>query len=129
MGPPSGTYDCSYADGTFAAARFVGPSGMGISPDGETIYVADWYDNKIRAIDRTTQTTTTIVGSGTQGYAESSSISTQMVYRVKQVCLLALHLGQSHPSSLFAEPPPGAEPHVPPEISCPSVTGFGPPAR
>jgi DNA-binding beta-propeller fold protein YncE len=37
-------------DGTGTAARFFGPEGITITPDGTTLYVADYYNNTIRRI-------------------------------------------------------------------------------
>ena len=39
-----------FADGTDAAARFKQPSGVAVSPDGMTVYVADQYNARIRQV-------------------------------------------------------------------------------
>ena len=48
------------ADGTGTAARFNGPQGISITPDGTTLYVADYFNNAIRKIVVSTATVTTM---------------------------------------------------------------------
>ena len=57
---------CISTDGIgTATARFNDPAG--ITNDGKNLYIADWTGNKIRKMDLTTSTVTTIAGSGTSG--------------------------------------------------------------
>ena len=61
-----------------AEASLAGPSGLAVGLDG-TLYVADMFNGRIRAIDSTTGTISTVVGDGGeyryQGPAEASSPS------------------------------------------------------
>ena len=56
-----------HADGTGTAAQFNIPSGLAVS--GDTLYVADNVNHRIRAIDLTSKAVTTIAGDGTAGHA------------------------------------------------------------
>ena len=49
-------------DGSFSAAQFRDPQGMAV--DGDKLYVADTENHKIRLVDLTSQTVTTIAGAG-----------------------------------------------------------------
>lgn len=53
-------------DGTFAEAMFNWVHGMSLSPDGETLYIADTGNHAIRAADLRNGTVTTIAGTGQQ---------------------------------------------------------------
>ncbi|MBK6311560.1 MAG: hypothetical protein IPF42_13655 [Candidatus Microthrix sp.] len=67
----AGTDNAGYADGPGASAQFNGPTGLTVAPDG-TIYVADFFNNRIRAIDPITAQVTTLAGSGS-GFADGPS--------------------------------------------------------
>lgn len=54
-----------FTDGNYADAQFSQPQGMAL--DGSTLYVADTYNQAIRAIDLDAQTVTTIAGTGMRG--------------------------------------------------------------
>lgn len=65
--PPSvtvaaGVVGRGVVDGVGEAARFDGPAGLAISPDGATAYVADTFVGTVRAVDVATGTTTTLLG-------------------------------------------------------------------
>ncbi len=62
-----GTGAASLTDGAYDSATFDKPQGMAL--DGSTLYVADTYNNAIRAIDLDKKTVTTAAGTGAQGYA------------------------------------------------------------
>ena len=66
-----------YADGPGTAARFLQPAGLAVS--GDTLYVADTSNNRIRAIDlaSATKTVSTIAGRGTLGHANGVGIAAQ----------------------------------------------------
>ena len=53
-----------YQDGTGTAAKFWGPTGMDISKDCSYVWVADYYNNRIRKVDLSSGLVTTVVGSG-----------------------------------------------------------------
>ncbi len=57
-----------YIDGPSAGAAFDGPMGLAVGPDG-TLYVADAYNNRIRAIS-TSGTVWTVAGDGLAGYQD-----------------------------------------------------------
>ena len=52
-------------DGAFDKARFNDPQGLAL--DGDTLYVADRKNNRIRALDLKAKTVTTVAGTGDQG--------------------------------------------------------------
>lgn len=52
------------ADGGFGEATFRRPQGMALSPDGDTLYIADRENHVIRAADLDDREVTTIAGTG-----------------------------------------------------------------
>ncbi len=59
-----------FADGTGGStgtAQFASPEGVALSPDGATLYVADSFNFRIRAVDLATGATTTVSGDGVYG--------------------------------------------------------------
>ncbi|MGH2607634.1 MAG: hypothetical protein ACRDHF_00980 [Tepidiformaceae bacterium] len=64
-----------FEDGPAASARFDGPTGVAIGPDG-TLYVADFENRKIRKISPT-GTVTTLAGSGETGLQDGVGTSAQ----------------------------------------------------
>ena len=70
---PSG----AHADGPGTSARFNDPRGAAAA--GSTLYVADNFNNRIRAIDlaSTNKTVSTIAGSGTPGHADGAGTAAQ----------------------------------------------------
>jgi len=58
----AGNTATGWVDGTGPLARFNGPSGGEISPDGLTIYVADTFNALIRRVDTRTGEVTTVAG-------------------------------------------------------------------
>ncbi|MBK9295269.1 MAG: hypothetical protein IPN02_00005, partial [Candidatus Microthrix sp.] len=71
----AGTDNAGYADGPGASAQFNGPTGVTVAPDG-TIYVADFFNHRIRAINPTTGSVTTLAGSGS-GFADGPGDTAQ----------------------------------------------------
>jgi DNA-binding beta-propeller fold protein YncE len=59
-------------DGTGTASRFDGPSGITITPDGTTLYVADYNNSRIRKIAIATGEVTTMVTSA--GFSHPAGI-------------------------------------------------------
>ncbi|EOD12963.1 hypothetical protein EMIHUDRAFT_213242 [Emiliania huxleyi CCMP1516] len=62
----------TFADGTGTAASFYYPAGVAVSPDGGTLYVADYFNSRIRKIDTSGGATTTLAGSGTNTFADGT---------------------------------------------------------
>lgn len=62
--------------GVAGCAYFNRPSGIAVSKDGKTIYVADSFNNRIRTVNATTGKTTLLVG-GTSGFHDASGRSAQ----------------------------------------------------
>ena len=55
-----------FADGAANEATFRQPQGLALSPDGNTLYVADTRNHAVRKIDLATNEVTTIAGTGKQ---------------------------------------------------------------
>jgi len=51
------------ADGTGDTARFSRPSALAVDPSSSTLYVADTFNHRVRAVDLQTRVVTTIAGS------------------------------------------------------------------
>jgi sugar lactone lactonase YvrE len=56
-----------YADGDAANARFNVPTGLALSPDGQTLFVADTNNHRIRRINLSTLRVETLAGNGEEG--------------------------------------------------------------
>ncbi|MFH1171434.1 MAG: FG-GAP-like repeat-containing protein [bacterium] len=67
--------DAGFADGVGADARFHTPWGMALSDDGNTLYVADRDNQRIRAVDLSSNTVRTLAGAGSAGYREGIGTS------------------------------------------------------
>ena len=72
----SGTLN-GYVDGSSSQARFTGPWGLGVSPDGTYLYVADSGNNVIRSINRLTGQVKTLAVTGTAGRVDGPAPSAQ----------------------------------------------------
>jgi DNA-binding beta-propeller fold protein YncE len=62
-----GSGRADYRDGPATGAAFSSPQGLGLSPDGTVLYVADTGNHAVRAIDLAAGETTTVLGTGQQG--------------------------------------------------------------
>jgi sugar lactone lactonase YvrE len=69
-----------YNDAVGSSAKFKAPTGICISPDGTTLYVADYSGHRIRKIIIATKTVSTLVGDGTSGYVDASGTSAKLSY-------------------------------------------------
>ena len=67
----SGSYD-SFADGVGVLASFWNPTGLAIAPGSSTIWVADAYNYRIRAVS-VNGSVTTLAGNGTNGCGDSTN--------------------------------------------------------
>jgi sugar lactone lactonase YvrE len=63
-------------DGPLVTARFNGPQGLALGPDGR-LYVADTENHAIRAVDLAQGTVETVAGTGEQGYERSGGPARQ----------------------------------------------------
>ena len=72
----AGNGTAGHANGAGTAARFNGPVGLALSEDGNTLYVAEITNHRIRAIDLASATVRDIAGS-TQGYADGAGADAQ----------------------------------------------------
>jgi trimeric autotransporter adhesin len=62
--------------GAATSAQLNWPMGVAVDPGGD-LYIADFYNNRIRKVDAATQTITTVAGDGSQGSADSG-LATQV---------------------------------------------------
>ena len=63
------------ADGVGSAAQFNDPRGLALS--GTTLYVADYRNHSIRAIDLASRTVSTLAGSGSPGHTNGVGVAAQ----------------------------------------------------
>lgn len=85
----AGTVTPGYnGDGILAsAAQLNGPNGIAVDPNGN-IYVADYYNQRIRRIDAVSGIITTVAGTGTSGYNNDNIAATTA--QLKSPCGVAL---------------------------------------
>lgn len=76
----AGTGEAGFADGTASSAKFNKPSTLAIDSTGKTLYVADTSNQRIRKIDLTTNTVSTLIGSGLAGYRDAIGTSAVVSY-------------------------------------------------
>ena len=63
-----GSGEAGFSDGGAGEARFRDPQGLDLSPDGNTLWVADTRNHAVRAIDLATGEVLTIAGTGQRGF-------------------------------------------------------------
>lgn len=81
----AGTGAAGSSNGPAASAQFNQPYGVALSPDHKTLYVADYLNHAIRAIDLVARRVTTLAGNGTAGFADGKGDQAQFnqPYNVK----------------------------------------------
>ena len=67
-----------FMDGPALEARFDSPQGMALSPDGTTLYVADTGNHAVRAVDLSSGSVATVLGTGRQGWPPTGGIGTDV---------------------------------------------------
>ncbi|OYW84265.1 hypothetical protein B7Z17_04370 [Candidatus Saccharibacteria bacterium 32-49-10] len=70
---PFGTNSPNYVDGNGTSARFYNPTGLTVR--GDTLYVADGGNHRVRKINLTTGDVTTYAGSGSNGSGDDENAS------------------------------------------------------
>lgn len=86
-----------WRDGMALEAAFAQPSGVAVSPDGGTIFVADAESSGIRRIDLAAARVETLVGHGLFDYGNASSD----LYRSRLQHPLGVAVSHDHPDVLF----------------------------
>ena len=76
--PTGNAGQSGYTDGTGAAARFNRPHGLALL--GTTLYVADYANHRIRAVDTLTRAVTTAAGDGTEATLNGPGASARFVW-------------------------------------------------
>ncbi|HVU02607.1 MAG TPA: thioredoxin-like domain-containing protein [Polyangiaceae bacterium] len=66
-------------DGTAATCAFAQPSGVALSPDGGTLYVADAESSAIRAVSTADGSCTTLVGRGLFTYGDRDGVGSDVL--------------------------------------------------
>lgn len=66
-----------FADGDNEAARFTLPTDVALGLDESTLYVADFGNNRVRAIDLATGDVSTFAGNGLEGVASGTALFSQ----------------------------------------------------
>lgn len=76
-GSPLG--DLGFADGLGSNARFNNPYGVSLTKNG-TLYIADYENNRIRALNTANGTVSTVAGTGGFGSSDSASATTGTLF-------------------------------------------------
>ncbi len=71
-----GTEGFSGDGGPATAAQLRDPTGVAVDGAGN-LYIADWYDNRIRKVDYSTGVITTVAGTGMNGYSGDGGLPTE----------------------------------------------------
>ena len=81
----AGTGAAGFAEGPATSAQFNQPYGVALSADERILYVADYLNHAIRAIDLGTKRVTTLAGNGKAGFANGKGDQAQFnqPYNVK----------------------------------------------
>jgi DNA-binding beta-propeller fold protein YncE len=68
----AGSGSQAHVDAVGTSAAFKAPQGVALTPDGQTLLVADNRNNRIRSINLSTREVTTLAGSGSAGSADGT---------------------------------------------------------
>ncbi|HMC63759.1 MAG TPA: hypothetical protein VKI65_02360, partial [Gemmataceae bacterium] len=81
----AGTGAAGFAEGPATSAQFNQPYGVALSSDEKILYVADYLNHAIRALDLGTKQVTTVAGNGKAGFANGKGDQAQFnqPYNVK----------------------------------------------
>ena len=71
----AGSGTAGFVDNIGAAAQFNAPCQVALSPDGATLFVADRYNHRIRAVATATNIVSTLAGSGSAGFSDATGTS------------------------------------------------------
>jgi len=80
-----GTGTAGFTEGPALSAQFNQPYGVALSPDEKILYIADYLNHAIRALDVGTRRVTTLTGNGKSGFANGKGDQAQFnqPYNVK----------------------------------------------
>src|SRR5439155_6822590 len=81
----AGTGAAGFAEGPATSAQFNQPYGLALSPDERILYVADYLNHAIRALDLGTKRVSTLAGNGKAGFTNGKGDQAQFnqPYNVK----------------------------------------------
>ncbi|MBW4618466.1 MAG: SMP-30/gluconolactonase/LRE family protein [Cyanosarcina radialis HA8281-LM2] len=78
----AGEGNLGFRDGPAATAWFGLPTGVAIDPSGTTVYVADFGNQRIRAINLQTSQVTTLAGDGNLGFQDGLAATARFRYPI-----------------------------------------------
>jgi DNA-binding beta-propeller fold protein YncE len=101
-----GTGTKGLKDGDFATAAFFRPQGLALTPDGNTLYVADTENHTIRAVNLKEKLVTTVAGTGKQSLGRGrggAGLKTDLNSPWDLVCVNdILYIAMAGPHQLWA---------------------------
>ncbi|SRR6266545_2043219 len=105
----AGTGSAGFNEGSATTAQFNQPYGVALSPDEKILYVADYLNHAIRALDLPTKQVTTLAGNGKAGFANGKGNQAQFnqPYNVKVGANGRLYVPDQNNHSIRAVEPDG----------------------
>lgn len=127
----AGTGTAGFTNGPAATAQFNEPYGLALSPDGRTLYVADYLNHAIRAIDLEIKQVTTLAGNGTAGFTNGQGTAAQFnqPYNVKADAGGRLYVPDQNNHAIRRVDPEGTVTTVAGNGQSGFADGIGPDAR